>query len=156
MKPDKIIAALPTLSKPELAQIRAAAEALLGPTAAPNDNPATPLFDVIQHTLGLRTGLGNLPAATYKTYRRGETAVVEFVAKAFPQACDNRVTYNGMLSLMLDCLIDDLKERKVPISIGTVCTNLERAPEVFKAAFPGYIEGGAAAIILQKVGVKSD
>jgi len=151
MKASHILASLPTLSKPELAQIRAAAEALLGPTAAPNDAPATPLLDVIQRTLGLRLGLGNLPAATYKAYRRGETAVVEFVAKAFPQACDNRVTYNGMLSLMLDCLIDDLKERKVPISIGSVCTNLERAPEVFKAAFPGYIEGGASAIILQRV-----
>jgi hypothetical protein len=147
----EILAALPTLSKADLAQIRGAADSLLGPQGAPNEAPATPLLDVLQRALGLRLRHGFTTAATYKHYKRGETAVVEFVAKAFPTACDNRVTYNGVLSLMMDCLLDDLKERGVPISLGTVCSNLERMPEVFKAAFPGYIEGGLSDVILQRV-----
>jgi hypothetical protein len=157
MQTSKIIAALPTLSKPDLAQIRAAADSLLGPQAAPNQAAPTPLLDAITRALGLRGGfVHTLPGATYSQYKRGEVAVTDFVAKAFPQACDSRVTYAAMMGLIVDCLLEDLRGRSVPLSIGTVCSNLERAPQVFRAAFPGYIEGGASAIILQKLGAKGE
>jgi hypothetical protein len=147
----KILACLPTLSKPDLAQIRAAADSLLGPGAAPNDSPATPLFDAITRALGLRLGWAEFQAGTtYKPYKRGERAIAEFLGSTFPSAAD-RVQFNAMLTFMIECLVDDLKERKVPLSLGALCVNLERCPEVFKAAFPGYIEGGAAHLILQRM-----
>jgi len=151
MNTSKILAALPTLTKADLATVRGAADALLGPTAAPIEQAATPLLDALSRALGLRLGHGFTTTQTYKTYKRGEEAVTEFVAKAFPTVCDSKVTYNAMLSLIVECLMDDLKARQVPVSIGTMCGNLERAPQVLMAAFPGYIEGGAAHIILQRV-----
>jgi hypothetical protein len=148
----KILATLPTLSKPDLAQIRAAADSLLGPTAAPNKQAATPLFDAMTRALGLRLGFETFRAtATYKPYMRGEEAVTLFIAQHFPAVCDSRVTYNAVLSFMVECLMDDLKERKVPLSIGTLCNNLERAPQVLKAAFPGYMEGGLSSVILNQI-----
>lgn len=148
----KILAALPTLTKADLAQIRGAADSLLGPTAAPNKQAPTPTYDAITRTLGLRLPFVTFARTpTYKAYKRGEEAVTQFIAEVFPQVCDSRVTYNAVLSLMVECLMDDLKRRTVPISIGTVCTNLERAPEVLRAAFPGYIEGGASEVILRSI-----
>lgn len=144
----KILAALGKLSKADLKAVRAAADSLLGPQAAATDGPATPLLDVIQRTLGLRIGWQAFTAATtYKPYVRGEAAVAQFVAEAFPTMLDNKINHNAMLGLIVDCLVDDLKERKVPISLGSVCDNLERAPQCVKAAFPGYIEGGLTYLI---------
>ena len=150
MKPTQVIALLPGFSKPDLAAIRAAADSLLGSQVSANEGAGTPLFDALCRALGLRLAFGPFMAtATYKAYRRGEQAIEDFLnVLHWPR---DRVMYNSILSFMLECLMDDLKERKVPISLGSVCSNLERCPEVFKAAFPGYIEGGASHLILNRM-----
>ena len=149
---NKILATLPTLSKTDLAAVRGAADALLGPQAAPNDGAATPVYDAINHALRLNVPFDKFSAtSTYKPYERGVAAITQFIAEVFPQVCDSKIAYSGMLSLMVGCLIDDLKERKVPLSLGTICNNLERTPEAFRAAFPDYIEGGLSHLILNYV-----
>ena len=146
-----IIATLPTLSKADLAAVRGAADALLGPTAAPNDTPATPLFEAVTRALGLRLGFAAFSqTATYKPYKRGADAIAGFLGSTFPLA-ENRTTRNALHSLILECLIDDLKARRVPLSLGALCNNLERAPQVFRDAFPGYIEGGVVNVIMAKI-----
>lgn len=148
----KILATLPTLTKADLATIRGAADSLLGPTAAPNKQAATPTYDAITRALGLRLPFVTFARTpTYKSYKRGEEAVTQFIAENFPHVCDSRVTYNGLLSVIVECLMDDLKQRTVPVSIGTMCANLERAPQVMRAAFPGYLEGGLSHIILDSI-----
>jgi hypothetical protein len=146
-----IIATLPTLTKADLAAVRGAADALLGPQAAPIDTPATPLFEAVTRALGLRLGFAAFSqTATYKPYKRGANAIAGFLGTAFPDA-ENKVTRNALHGLMLECLIDDLKARRVPISLGTLCNNLERCPQVFRDAFPGYIESGHGNIILRQI-----
>jgi hypothetical protein len=147
----KIIATLPTLTKADLAAVRGAADALLGPQAAPTGTPATPLFEAVTRALGLRLGFAAFSqTATYKPYKRGEQAIADFLGTAF-QAPWDRVTLNAMMQLLTECLTDDLKARKVPLSLGTLCNNLERAPQVFHDAFPGYIESGHGNIILRQI-----
>jgi hypothetical protein len=150
----KILATLPGLSKPDLSAVRAAADGLLGPQGgspvSANEGAATPLFDAMTRALGLRLGFGPFQAtATYKAYKRGASAVALFLTEAALGASKDRITENAFLSLLIDCLIDDLKERNVPLSMGTLCNNLERAPQVFRAAFPGYIENGHSGVILK-------
>ena len=83
--------------------------------------------------LGLRLGFAAFSqTATYKPYKRGEQAIADFLGTAFPSA-ENRTTHNALHGLILECLIDDLKARKVPLSLGTLCNNLERAPQVERA-----------------------
>ena len=151
MKPSQVLAALPGLSKPDLAAIRAAADSLLGSQVSAGEQAATPLFDALQRALGLRLGWAEFQrTATYKPYKRGAHAIAGFLGSTFPMA-ENRSIRNALHSFMLECLMDDLKGRKVPISLGSMCSNLERTPEVFKAAFPGYIEGGLAHLIIQRM-----
>jgi hypothetical protein len=151
MNTSKILATLPTLSKPDLSAIRAAADSLLGPQAVPIEGASTPLFDVITRALGLRIGFEVIrQGQAYKPYRRGEAAVTAFIDEMLPDF-NTKVARNGLLTFMVECLMDDLKERKVPISIGTLCTNLERCPQVFRAAFPGYLESGHAHLIVKKM-----
>ena len=146
-----IIATLPTLTKADLAAVRGAADALLGPQAAPIDTPATPLFEAVTRALGLRLGFAAFSqTATYKPYKRGEVAIADFLGTAF-QAPWDRVTLNAMMQLLIECLTDDLRARRVPLSLGTLCNNLERVPQVFRDAFPGYIESGHGNIILRQI-----
>jgi len=150
-----ILAALPALSQNDLAAVKAAADSLITPsgraTAAANEGAAIPLFDAITHALGLRMGFAAFQATgTYKSYRRGARAIDDFLAENLAEACD-RVSRNAMLSLLVECLIDDLKGRHVPISMGSVSNNLERAPQVFRAAFPGYIENGLGHLIFSQM-----
>lgn len=145
-----IIATLPALTKADLAAVRGAADALLGPQAAPNDTPATPLFEAVTRALGLRLGFAAFSqTATYKPYKRGEQTIADFLATAFPTF--DRVSLTAMTQLLVECLVDDLKARHVLLSLGTLCNNLERSPQVFRDAFPGYIEGGLAHVILNKI-----
>lgn len=152
---NKILAALPGLNQADIAAVRAAADSLLTPSgtsqAAVNEGAAVPLFDAVTRALGLRMGFAAFQGtATYKTYRRGSQAIDNFLAENLAEAC-TRVSRNAMLSLLVECLIDDLKGRHVPISLGTVCSNLERAPQVFRAAFPGYIENGLGHLIFKSM-----
>ena len=146
----KIIGTLPTLSKTDLAAVRGAADALLGPQAAPNQAAATPLFEAVTRALGLRLGFAAFSqTATYKPYKRGEQAIADFLGTAFPTF--DRVSLTAMTQLLVECLVDDLKARKIPLSLGTLCNNLERAPQVFRDGFPGYIESGHGSIILRQI-----
>jgi hypothetical protein len=147
----KIIATLPTLTKADLAAVRGAADALLGPQAAPIDTPATPLFEAVTRALGLRLGFAAFSqTATYKPYKRGANAIADFLGKAFSVEF-SMLEYHAINQLLIECLTDDLKARGVPLSLGTLCNNLERVPQVFRDAFPGYIESGHGNIILRQI-----
>jgi hypothetical protein len=150
MKPEatQIIAKLPSLSRADLLAVHGAATALLGPQAAPNEQAATPLFKAITRALGLRRGFGAFQGtAAHKQFRRGEEAINAFLAEAFP-SLDQRL-HTALLALMIDCLVDNLKARHVPVSLSTVCAGLEQAPQALRDAFPGYLESaeGAAFIV---------
>ena len=105
MKPSQVLAALPGLSKPDLAAIRAAADSLLGSQVSAGEQAATPLFDALCRALGLRLGWAEFQrTATYKPYKRGAHAIAGFLGSTFPMA-ENRSIRNALHSFMLECLI---------------------------------------------------
>lgn len=143
-----IIAALPTLSRADLAAVRGAADGLLGPTAAANQGTATPLWVAVKRALGLdMPGPGAPGTRTYKQFKRGEQAVECFVAKHFTDVQD-QVSRQALLALIVDCLIDSLRMRGLPLNLLTVTMRLEDAPQALLDAFPGYIESGLGHVIL--------
>jgi len=50
---------------------------------------------------------------------------------------------------LLEALIDDLKGRGVPVSLGTVTINLSRLPEIYDLIFPGYRQAGLSHLVLE-------
>ena len=151
MKAAEIIARLPSLAKRDLLAVRGAADALLGPQAEASGGVAPPLFGAVTRALGLRIGFGAFQATrTYRQFKRGSETVDAFMAAEMPEIKD-AVTKQALVGLIVSCLLDDLRGRHVPLSMGTVSSNLERAPQVFRDAFPGYLEGGAAQIIIDRL-----
>lgn len=149
MKPTaaKIIAQLPTLSRAELSAVKGAADSLLGPQAAAIEQAATPLFKTLQRALGANVGFSAFTQMkAYKPFKAAEPVITQFIAQNWP-GIDRRMT-QAMLGMMIDALLADLKGRGLPLSLGTVCNNLMRAPQVLRNAFPGYLESGHGQIIL--------
>ena len=145
-----VLAALPALNKAELLAVKAAAEGLLGPLRGANGAPATPLFEALTRALGARLSLDQFQATgTYKSFSRGERAFMAFVDENFPSVKSNKVPYRAFIAFLVDLVIDDMKQRKIPISIGTVSVNLESVPDMFERAYPDYIKSGFGHLVLE-------
>jgi len=148
MKLTDILSQLPKLSQEELATVRAAVEHLLAGSSDAED-PTRPLYDVVSGAVGR----GYLSfqefskMAAYKTWRRDAPAVVQFIETAFPQS--HKVTKLAIMNYLVSALIDDLKERNVPITLRTITNNISRLPQILDDCFPDYLKGGAAHLIVK-------
>lgn len=152
MKPKaaEIIAKLPSLSRADLLAVKGAADALLGPQAAPIEGAATPLQAAVTRALGLKLGFAQFQRMTaYKQFKRGEQAINDFVAENFG-SLDQR-TEKALLGFMVDGLIEDMRFRHIPVSLATLCANLGRAAQVLRDGFPGYFESGHAGFIINRL-----
>ena len=78
--------------------------------------------------------------------RRNINGLPEFVQKHFGKI--SKVDRLGVYVLMHNILINDLRKRNIPVSIGSICRNLNRITETFNNEFPGYFESGMGKVIL--------
>ena len=151
LKKDQILAALPGLSQPDLLAIRAAISALLGPDQGkPAPQGVGPLYEALLAYLGLP----GPQWGRFATSRAGQ---------AFKQATPNVLAFMGafgplkrverlaIYKVVFGLLAADLKRRGIPVSLSTLSYSMERVPDVFKSAYPGYLEGGLGLLIVKSI-----
>lgn len=147
MRVDEVLAALPKLSQPELASVRAALEHLLVHQVDELDT-TSPLYIAMSELLGVGLSFRDFHnAQSYSTWRKVAPKVVAFMEATFPHT--TKVTKFAMMTFMLEALMDDLKGRGVPLTLSTVTVNLARLPALFDQEFPGYRESGKAHLVLK-------
>ena len=149
MKLNDILAVLPSLQQHELATIKAAINHLLVKQIDDVDT-TSPLYEAMANLLGVGLSFRDFHNVTsYSTWKKSAPHVVSFIEKTYPQA--TRVAKLAMMTFLLEALIDDLKGRGVPITLGTVTVNLERLPALYDQCFPGYRESGMAHLVLKSM-----
>lgn len=147
MTKNQVLAALPKLTKADLATVRAAVDHLLGPQQGATLT-APPLFNALAGLIGNRvTYQAFTTMGAYKHWAKNVTTVDEFITEHFPDT--SKVLSAALLRFLMELIVDDLKGRKVPATLGSITVNLGRLPEIFESAFPGYLESGAAHLIVK-------
>jgi hypothetical protein len=154
MTKDLILAALPTLTRPDLEQVAAMAQTLLGGRVGNVEPPASPLAAALIQALGEAINapvpLSNLTGTTTgKTFQKHLPAIGKFLDAHFSNWSTNKLTQAAFLHMLMELLRDDLKERGLTPSLGIMVTNLGRLPEVFDNAYPGYLEAGLGDMVLR-------
>ncbi len=149
MKLSEIIGALPKLDQHELVLLRAALNQLIRVDGEAPDE-TSPLYDCMASLLGVGLSFRDFHNVNaYRSWRKAAPAVVLFIEQSFPEA--TKVAKMAVMRFLLEALRDDLLERGVPITIGTMSSNLDRLPEVFDASFPMYREAGMAHLVLKQM-----
>lgn len=146
---DQIMGALPHLSQSELAVIKALVVALLHEKApeAPNaaDGPQGWLLEAMQMALGMSHQLPR----NIKHFGTNAPEFIRFIRETFPKdPLRSKVTALGVMRMLLGLIIEDLKGKQVPVSMGTVTINLTQIAKVFDEAFPGYRQSGLVGLIM--------
>lgn len=153
MNRDDIIGALPKLSQPDLIAIQSLISALIKPAGevlgqAGGNGPI--IFEALSGAVNATVALANLTdTATGKTFQKHLPAVTKFLDAHFKGWDANKLVQTAFLSMLMELLRDDLKERGVTPSLGIMVTNLLRLPEVFSNAFPNYLEAGLGDMVLR-------
>ena len=154
MTKDQILAALPTLSKGDLKAIQTVIGGFLvnggSNEAWPPNNQQAWLIEAIWAASGQHTS--RVIGRTFKlAFNKNATAALSFMEDSFKPSLDNKVLALGAMRYLLSLLADDLKAKKIPVSPTTLVINLGRLPEVYEAAFPGYIQSGLAGLITNSI-----
>lgn len=157
MTKDKILAALPSLSKPDLRAIAAATGALLAgghhPSPQAPSGPQGWLFEALAGALNRPLTHDRFSvSAAGQHFKQNAPIALAFMQKAFgATAMGNKITALAIMRSLLSLLISDLLERGVPITPGTLASNLGRLDEVFDRAYPGYLTNGIASLVLRAI-----
>jgi hypothetical protein len=140
MSKDKVLSLLPRLTQQELREISAVLENLL------DKNIPTEMDELVQ-AITAATGIlhGNLDK---KGMVKHGKPVLEFLAKYFPGVV-NKIPRQAVLRCFIKILIDYLDGIKVPVSGRSVVLNLDKIPGLFRIAFPGWLEGGRAYMVVE-------
>ena len=86
----------------------------------------------------------------YKNFRKALKEVEAFFEKAFPSRRFKKVEMTSLLRMLISALMENLDEQNIPLTFGTVTSNLIRLPEIFEKCFPGYMQCGLAHLVLKQ------
>lgn len=141
-----VLGILPQLSQTELATVRAALDHLLVSKVDDLDT-TSPLYAAMATLLGVKLSFRDFHnVQAYSTWKKVAPGIVTFISETWPDL--TKVAKLAMMSFLLEALIDDLKGRGVPVSLGTVTFNLSRLPEIYDLIFPGYRQAGLSHLVL--------
>ncbi len=139
---------LPHLTQKDLATVRSAIDHLMARKT--EDDPTTALFTAVVAVLGIQASFHYFKQTRgYVAWRRTAPAYLAFVDQNWPDA--SKVAKGAITAIMMDFLVDDLKGQQIPVTLATMAAGLERIPQLFDAAWPGYRRAGAAHLILNAI-----
>jgi len=142
-----IIGLLPSLSSKELATVEAAIAQLRPKNIkAASSNEQCLYTAITSQTVPLNWGAFQKTVA-YRDFQKYRPMVTKFICQTFTIRA--RVQFLALCNQLVSLVISDLNEKKLPASIGMVCSNLGRAPALFDAAFPDYRKSGLSDLILR-------
>ncbi len=149
-----MVETLPQFTKKDLRTLRGLVDELLqGDVAVDGSELFEPLVDTLkEHNIIVDRGyLARNPTALkqWHTHLPGLRGLLG----AFEGAGARGIAYR-LLRLMYGLLIADMSRRQIPLSPGSVITNLGRVPEVFDQSFPGYLASGLGCLIVKAIGGK--
>jgi hypothetical protein len=146
-KLSEVIAALPTLTEKELAAVKAAIT-LLSKKKGPGHTVG--LFEAITRTLEINMSWAFFEnTVTCKDFEAAAPDVLDFAFEICKDA--GKVQQQGILRFLIGLLVSDLKARKIPVTLGTVCRNLNTVPMVFDSAFPDYRRSSLMPMLLKQM-----
>lgn len=152
---ETIVSQLPTMSAGDLTKIRQLTEMLLGSQVEvqASDDDERIIFEAVKAELqatGIRTILsyGRFSQTRhFKSWKRGIPVVVGFLEDSFKGHANTEIERLALCRVFIQAMIRDFKRRGIPVSIGTIATNLHRVQQSFDNAFPSYLESGLAHLI---------
>lgn len=150
MKLSELLGVLPKLSLEELATVRATIEHLLGQRQAATPTAPKPeiaLYEAARAIVGGPMAYGPFAnSVAGRAWAKNAPSAVAFI-DTFPT--DRRVSRNALDTFMLGLIVDDLKAKRIPVSMGTIANNLGRLKQLFDQGYPGYIESGMQHVVLK-------
>lgn len=154
MTKEKILAALPKLTRPDLEAVAAMAGHLLGGRVGNTPPPVSPIADLIFSalvtTLGQPMALGSYSPTATRAFLKKLPALEAFMGESLGLWKEAKVVQIAVLRMVFDLLREDLKSRGVNPTIGIMVVNMGRIPEVFDDAFPNYLQAGMGPVILKR------
>lgn len=144
----QVLSLLPVLSQSELATVKTAAEQLLVSSGAGSDEPDL-LYDALTAALNVKLPYSHLPRQMRKAWDKNTPIVVQFMEVNWKVTKTHKIMRMAMMKFLINLVIDELKAQRVPVSLGTVITNLHRIEEVFDRHFPSYRESGLSGLIVK-------
>lgn len=160
---DRVVAALPDLTREQLLEVRARATALLGAGASATvgvvgGDPGRPDVDLVhQHFAAIlhsRTGRVVPPPPVLKrtwrlwsAYEQGCLGVAEYVRTRL-QAKPGAETHKA-LHLCIEEVARWLEQRSIPVTQRNLAINLKEVGAVMDDAFPGYGEAGLLPAVVR-------
>jgi hypothetical protein len=142
---------LPKLSKAEVATLQKAIAFLHD---APNPVELSPFEDLVYSslmtTLGKRVPYRQFVESAHgKAYKRDISFTEQFfepLLRGTP-----RVVNNAFMRNVWRLAAEDLQRRNIPVGINSMAYSVSRLPDIFNAAFPGYVDSGAVNLIFKSL-----
>ena len=149
---DTILAALPLLSPNDLLALQTVIDELLGQRAAQGpvaqNNPQAWFYEAMAGLLNSPQSYASFRVTTAgKQFIKNAPVMVDFVLLNFEQAKGHKLKAMALMRHCLELLANDLRHKKVPVTRGTLTSNMARISEVFENNYPGYINGGLVGLI---------
>jgi hypothetical protein len=152
---DTIASQLPSLKQSDLIKIRQLTDLLIGggSETQPENEFERMMLEAVKSELareGVRSAISykSITESRYaNTWRKGVSVTNEFLDTTFKGHIKSDTHKLGLCRVLARITIDELKKREIPISIGTIASNLQRVPQSFDNAFPNYIRSGLAYLV---------
>lgn len=139
---DTILSLLPKLDQSQLAIVRAFITDLSN-----TSSEESLLYEVVSTAVRVKMPFSEFAkSSAYKTWAKGEPTVMAFLNSTFPE-CQKKLPMVAILRFLIDLLRAELVRADIPVTLGTISSNLNRIPEIFSSEFPGYAESGALSIV---------
>lgn len=140
---NSILALLPKLNPKELDVVQAMVAKL-----GRKDEEVPPLYTALVMNLGSKIPYSKFQQTNaYQVWKQNHPLVMTFVDQTWPDLQD--VEKLGLLRYLLGLLVDDLRRRGIPVTPGSITSNLNGTQDAFDRAFPGYRDSGLAFTVVK-------